>query len=111
MSDLDKSAVSKTANEGGQDNENGRFGDVGTDKRYDQKSRVLLLSIKDYRGEYHLVNDITFSAAMLDLTEQPGVGSIVNQVTQLTRIYNFSLHLPLWLKLIKCNEFLALTGV
>ena len=53
-----------------------------------KKSRVLLLSIKDYRGEYHLVDDITFSAAMLNLTEQPGVGSIVNQVTQLTRIYN-----------------------
>ena len=75
-----------------------------------QTSQVLLLSMKDYKGDYLIADNIPFSTAILNLTERPGASSIVNQVNQITRNYNCSPHLPLWLKLVKVNGFLAPTG-
>ena len=74
-------------------------------------TRVLLLSMESYKGAYITANNLPFSEAMLNLTERPSVNSILNEVHQLTRNYNCSPHLPLWMKLIKCNGFLAPTGM
>ena len=74
-------------------------------------SHVLLLSIQDYINELIIVDNIVFSTCMMDLMERPGVANIVNQVTQFTQDYNCSPHIHLWLKLVKINGFLALTGV
>ena len=74
-------------------------------------SRVLLLSMKDYKGEYLIADNIPFATVMMNLPERTGVASIVNQVTQLTQNYNYSPHLPFWLRLIKINGFLAPIGV
>ena len=46
----------------------------------------------------------------MDLTERPGLPHIVNQVLQITWDYNFSPHMPLWLKLIKINGFISQDG-
>jgi len=46
-------------------------------------------------------------AAVINLTERPSSESIVNQIFQITRDYNCSPHLPLWMKFIKSNGFLT----
>ena len=67
--------------------------------------------MEDYQGMYLTTNNIPFSKVMLNLSERPSMGSIVNQSNQLTQTYNYSQHLPLWLKPIKCNGFLAPIGM
>ena len=56
-------------------------------------SQVLLLLMKDYKGDYIIADDIPSSTTMLDLTERPGATSIFNQVNQITRTYNCSPYL------------------
>ena len=74
-------------------------------------TKVLLLSMRDYQGKPIIADNIPFSTCMLDLTERPGMSHISNQVTQITQDYNCSPHMPLWLKLIKINWFIAPPGV
>ena len=61
-------------------------------------SRVLLLSMQDYKGESIITDKIPFSTCMMDLTERPGVTNFVNQGTQITQDYNCSPYILLWLK-------------
>lgn len=65
-----------------------------------QLSRVLLLSMEVYQGLYITAGNLPFYEAMLNLIEQPNMDSVVNQVNQLIRNYNCSVHLPLWPKQI-----------
>ena len=69
--------------------------------------RILLLPMQDYKREAIITDNILFSTCMMDLTERPEVAIIVNQVTQINLDYNCSFHIPLWLKLVKINGFLA----
>ena len=74
-------------------------------------TKVLLLSMQDYQGQPIIVDNLPLSTCMLDLTERPGLSNISNQVSQITQNYNCSPHMPLWLKLIKINGFIAPPGV
>ena len=73
-------------------------------------TRVLLLPMEGYRGQSIIVDNLPFSTTMMDLTERLGLSHIANQVLQITRDYNCSPHMQLWLKLIKINGFISPDG-